>query len=65
MSREAKGSSLVELDSSLLELFSTLVSSETVFVTLFPTTIETVKNTSVVAIVTFYRFGGHVSLCDW
>ena len=34
-------------------------------VTLFPTTVETVKDTSVLAILTFYRFGGDVSLCDW
>ena len=45
-------------------LFSTVVSSDTVFVTFFPTTIETLT-TPVSAIFTFYRFGGQVSLCDW
>ena len=49
----------------LLELFSTTVSSDAVFVTLFPTTVETSKDTSVLAILTFDRFCGHVSLCDW
>ena len=50
---------------SLLELFSAVVSSDAIFVTLFPTAVETLKDTSVLAISTFYRFGGHVSLCDW
>ena len=49
---------------SLREWFSTVVSSDTVFVTLFPTTVETVKDNRVLAILTFYRVGGHVSLCD-
>ena len=34
-------------------------------VTLFPTTVETVKDAPVLAIRTFYHFGAHVSLCDW
>ena len=38
--------------------------SDTVFVTLFPTTVETVT-TPVLAILTFYRFGGQISLCEW
>ena len=42
-----------------------VVSSDIIFVTLFPTTVETVRDTSVLAILTFHHFGGHVSLCDW
>ena len=60
-----EGSSLVELDNLIAELFSTVLSSDTVFMTSFPTAVEALKDTSVVAIRTFYRFGGHVSLCDW
>ena len=57
---------LVELAfSHCFELFSTVVSAGTVFETLFPTTVETVNVDAVTAIPTFYRFGGHVSLCDW
>ena len=46
-------------------LFSTLVSSDAGFVTWFRTTVETVKDTCIGAILTFYRVGSHVSLCDW
>ena len=59
------GSSLVELDVLNAELFSKVVSLDTSFVTLFPTTVETVKDAPVLAIRTFYHFGAHVSLCDW
>ena len=34
------------------------------FGTLFPTTVETLRDASVLAILTFYRSGGDVSLCD-
>ena len=46
--------------SGCCELNSTVVSSDTVCVTWVPTTVETLKDTSVLAILTFYRFGGHV-----
>ena len=39
--------------------------SRVVCVTLFFTTVETVKDTSVLASLTLYRFSGHVSFSDW
>ena len=32
---------------------------------LFPTTVETVNDASVQALLTFDRFGNRVSLCNW
>ena len=65
VSGEEKESSLAELDVLTADLFSIVVSSDTLFVTLFPTTVETLKDTSVLAKLTFYRFSDHVSLCVW
>ena len=46
--------------SRCFELFSTAVFSSTVFVTLFPTKVDTVNDDAVMASLTFYRFGGRV-----
>ena len=57
-------SSLVDLDILTAELLSTEVFSDTAFLTfLLPTAVETVKDASLLTILTFYRFAGHVSLC--
>ena len=46
--------------SPCFELFSTVVFPGTVFVTLFPTTVETVHVDAATTIPTFYRFAGQV-----
>ena len=60
MCREETESSLTELDVHIAELFSTVVSSDTVFVTLFPTAAETERDASVLAILIFCRFSALV-----
>ena len=39
--------------------------SAIVFVTLLPTSVEALKDTSALTILAFDRLGGHVSPCDW
>ena len=54
MSGEERGAlSAIDILFCCCELFLTVASSDTL--TLFPATIETLKDTSVLAILTFYR----------
>ena len=58
MSREQKGGCLAELDFLVAtRWFSTVVFPDTAFVTLFPTTVETLKD-HFIGHLNVYRFGG-------